>query len=386
MNELQLLKGAIWYLEMDLSDLDAPFQGCYRVCINTRHPLCRRLEAAIERREDDPYADAALSAFGWDVARAMLIQALDSEELLERWDDEFDGASAGGHLIGLARMCFPEDDGQTMRKRRDEDRSRFRAWRSGLRRPAAPMTTYPGEGNFCYPRLDSQTAAERYADLLGRLPAGHRRVTTAVVKQLRDRVTRPEVGVTASDDRQELVPVPAAHLNSLARKVRKLAKSEGFPYVAHRVSTNFDTSGDLLVTDMNILPWDATSVMVWANLALVLPDVAAWRYPDLHEDHFATRIDRHVFGRLWWRSYILDGANSRGTRDGTPLGEDELVAIFERPVSIGRMPAVAREMVRQIRASQELAAPPAPRSCASSPSGWQCEVSSRARLARRGRA
>ena len=116
-------KGAIWYLEMDLS-IDLPFRGCYRVCINTRHPLCRRLEDAIERREDDPYADAALSAFGWDVARAMLIQALDSEELLERWDDEFDGASAGGHRR-LARMCFPEDDGQTMRKRRDEDRAAF---------------------------------------------------------------------------------------------------------------------------------------------------------------------------------------------------------------------------------------------------------------------
>ena len=201
-------------------------------------------------------------------------------------------------------------------------------------------------------------------------------MTTAVVKELHDRVTRPEVSVTAADDRHELVPVPAAHLNSLARKVRKLAESEGFPDVGHRGSTNFDTScGDLLVTDMNILPWDATSVMVWANLALVLPDVAAWRYPDLHGDHFATRIDRHVFGRLWWRSYILDGANSRGANDGIPLGEDELVAIFECPVSIGRMPAAAREMVRQIRSVPRTgSAAPAPRSCASSQSGWQCEA------------
>ena len=181
------------------------------------------------------------------------------------------------------------------------------------------MTTYPGKRRYCYPRLDAQRAAERYADLLGGLPAGNGRVTTAVVKQLRDRVTRPEVGVTAADDRHELVPVPAAHLDSLARKVRELAESEGFPDVAHRGSTNFDTScGDLLVTEMNILPWDATSVTVWANLALmVLPDVAAWRYPDLHGDHFATRIDRHVFGRLWWRSYILDGANSRSAHVGT---------------------------------------------------------------------
>ena len=37
---------AIWYLDMELSDLDAPFQACYRVCVNTRHPLCRRFEAA----------------------------------------------------------------------------------------------------------------------------------------------------------------------------------------------------------------------------------------------------------------------------------------------------------------------------------------------------
>ena len=37
------------------------------------------------------------------------------------------------------------------------------------------MTTYPGDGKYCYPRLDSQAAAERYADLLGTVPAGHRR-------------------------------------------------------------------------------------------------------------------------------------------------------------------------------------------------------------------
>ncbi|MGH7553509.1 MAG: DUF6339 family protein [Longimicrobiales bacterium] len=84
---------------------------------------------------------------------------------------------------------------------------------------------------------------------------------------------------------------------------------------------------------------------MWTFLACqVLPDVAAWRFPDRHEERLLG-TPRNTFRRLWWRAYILDG--SRSTSDSTlvvdELGEDEVVQVMERP-SLAGNPRLARHM------------------------------------------
>jgi hypothetical protein len=78
-----------------------------------------------------------------------------------------------------------------------------------------------------------------------------------------------------------------------------------------------------------------------AFLALVLlPDTAVWRYQDRHHERLMGG-HRNVLQRLWLRAEIL------GTGPSDPaarLGEDQVVAIMERPDSLGRDPRVARAL------------------------------------------
>ena len=86
--------------------------------------------------------------------------------------------------------------------------------------------------------------------------------------------------------------------------------------------------GSAIHSEMAITPADAAHEGVWSFLALILmPDLAAQRFPDLHPDRILGR-PRNVFRRLWWRREVLgDLPVPAGRR---PLGEDEYVNIFER--------------------------------------------------------
>ncbi len=93
---------------------------------------------------------------------------------------------------------------------------------------------------------------------------------------------------------------------------------------------------------MGIVPAEAAVGGIWSFLATVmLPDVAAWRYPDRHRDRFIGSdlmigtSNRHVFGRLWARVCILGAQTSSG------LGEDNVVNLLERP-TFGGYPRLAR--------------------------------------------
>lgn len=147
-------------------------------------------------------------------------------------------------------------------------------------------------------------------------------------------------------------PAPWQRIKSVQDAVRGLADDHGWPEpnrtgsVANR---SFDiAAGEVFLEKMQIIPSDAAAEGVWSFTALVvLPDVAFWRFPSGNEDRLVGRPPRHVFRRLWWQQYVLEGANAEDL-PGRPLGEDELVGIFERP-SLAQHPVLARAMVSAVR-------------------------------------
>lgn len=144
--------------------------------------------------------------------------------------------------------------------------------------------------------------------------------------------------------------VPTQILEDLARSIRELADERGFPDPLARQSVaRFDQAcGELLVRQMHIVPADAGSEGVWSFLTLVvLPDIAIWRFPERSRRRFVG-LPRNTFRRLWWRAFTLGDSNHPGDDLGEPLGEDELVQIFER-TRLSRSAPLARAIVTAVR-------------------------------------
>lgn len=197
-------------------------------------------------------------------------------------------------------------------------------------------------GLYVYPRLPRGQAMILLRELDGLDPTSARDLADTSHPAAAPIATGPPVA-------------PQAVIEHVAAHVRELAISLGFPTPLTRPNVaKFDQPcGDVLLDEMQIVPADAASEDVWSFLTLVvLPDVALWRFPDmkeerLHDDRFVGR-PRNTFRRVWWRSYTLAGANSPDAGASEPLGEDELVNIFERP-SISRTAELARSMTRLLR-------------------------------------
>ena len=192
-------------------------------------------------------------------------------------------------------------------------------------------------GLYAYPRLPRGPALAVLQELDGLDPVGARQ---------RAATDHPSAAPIATGPQ----PVPVEVIERTAEAVRQLAEALGFPkpLTRPRVATFDGPCGEILLRQMQIVPADAASEGVWSFLTLVvLPDIALWRFPDMAEERFVGR-PRNTFRRLWWRSYTLAGVNEPAT-DSEPLGEDELVNIFERP-SIARCAALARAMAHAVRA------------------------------------
>lgn len=92
--------------------------------------------------------------------------------------------------------------------------------------------------------------------------------------------------------------------------------------------------GRALHEAMGILPSDAAHDGVWSFMALVLlPDISVARFPEGHVNRWLGR-PRNGLRRTWWRYHVLgdltDPADDSPWKQKRPLGEDELVGIFER--------------------------------------------------------
>lgn len=189
-------------------------------------------------------------------------------------------------------------------------------------------------------------------------------LTQAVVAWSELRIlSLPEIGQlssTVSTTGAEFYPVATGRctdsdLTDLRAAVVAEARSHGFPEMdLARQKTEFDQAvSKILYERMNILPADAASVEVWNFINIrVLPDVAIWRYGHRSDDGARWEVkerrlfamNRTIFGRLWWRAFLL------GPEISMRLKEDESVQLVERP-RIGGYAPLARAIATRHLAS-----------------------------------
>lgn len=186
---------------------------------------------------------------------------------------------------------------------------------------------------YVYPSLPRHVASELYDDLID-----------APLATLRNEAStyHPSADYYATGTR-----VPSTTILELSRQIRECADALGFPepFRTRDAYTDFDHAVPKILFDtMGIVPADAADEGVWSFLSLVvLPDIAAWRYPSRARERMMG-LPRNVFRRLWWRAYVLGSSDSDPT---AVMGEDQLVAVMERP-TIGGDPRLARSFCRAV--------------------------------------
>lgn len=95
--------------------------------------------------------------------------------------------------------------------------------------------------------------------------------------------------------------------------------------------------GRALYGSMKIVPGDAANTGVWTFLStVVFPDLVKLRFPDLHENRVLGHR-RNTLRRLWERESVLGDLQAAAS---DPLGEDELVGLFERSALARNRPLV----------------------------------------------
>ena len=100
------------------------------------------------------------------------------------------------------------------------------------------------------------------------------------------------------------------------------------------------TLGRALHEHLRVIPADAAHDETWSFLTLVVfPDVAVIRFPDMHVDRLIG-TPRNVLRRTWFRQEVLGDLLHSTDR---PLGEDELVGLFERS-ALARNRALIRRL------------------------------------------
>ncbi|MGW4777225.1 DUF6339 family protein [Streptomyces filamentosus] len=171
------------------------------------------------------------------------------------------------------------------------------------------------------------------------------------VEHLRDRsaLSHPAVFYAATGGAR----LPERKLGSLRDAVLACAVEHGYPAKhGRKQAAGFDINvATILHRDSGIIPAEAVAGDLWAFLSLVvLPDVSAWRFSELHRDRvLGTDVTRHVFGRLWWRAHLLydeDGEREDLYASLSVLGESDFDQIYARRTSIGGSPHLVRAIVR----------------------------------------
>ena len=100
------------------------------------------------------------------------------------------------------------------------------------------------------------------------------------------------------------------------------------------------TLGRALHEYLGVIPADAAHDETWSFLTLVVfPDVAVIRFPDMHVDRLIG-TPRNILRRTWFRQEVLGDLLHSADR---PLGEDELVGLFERS-ALARNRALIRRL------------------------------------------
>lgn len=194
------------------------------------------------------------------------------------------------------------------------------------------------EGKWLYPRLP-RTSAEELLETLRDTEPGQCAKLAGIAHPMA--APAPTGGTPVSD----------RHLRELRSVVlREFEEEMQQPLQGGNEAAVDARFGRLLHRHLQIITSDAAHEGVWSFLALVLlPDLAAWRFPSYHPARFLG-THRNVFRRTWWRQHVLGDIMQRAEASGRrPLGEDELVGIFERS-RMARSHELARAIARYILA------------------------------------
>jgi hypothetical protein len=172
----------------------------------------------------------------------------------------------------------------------------------------------------------------------------------------------------------------SAQLQAFRKDLVTLAGEHGFPEGSNlKKRAAFDAACGAWLLELGpIVGGEALRDDIWAFVACcVAPDICVWRFEGAHPERFAGGV-RNLFQRLWLRARAFDRGEGADDRWGLvqELTEDAMVQIVERPaiaadrrlasaiaeawVAIlpqtgsGRMEAVTRKAVRQLRISNEI--------------------------------
>lgn len=186
-----------------------------------------------------------------------------------------------------------------------------------------------------YPRLALRAAAERLDELREARESGDS-LTQFVAFRHPQAAWAPTGGSVCSE--ADLERVRAAVLEA----VSDIDLDEG---ISRRRQASVDLAiGRALTGAMDINPADAGHGSVWSFLTLVvLPDVAVARFSEINGDRMLGG-HRNVFRRLWIRDRAV-GDLMHGAPN--PLGEDEMVGIFERS-ELARNRLLCRAMAKTV--------------------------------------
>jgi hypothetical protein len=186
---------------------------------------------------------------------------------------------------------------------------------------------------FVYPRLPLLYAKARISEISKAMSSSGVSGVQALAKAEHPRAAPIATGGRVADS-ERISNVRAAVLKTLEPWWR-------LGTVPRPQAAAFDLAlGRSLHEHLRIIPADAAHAETWSFLTLVVfPDVAVLRFPDMHVDRLIG-APRNVLRRTWFRQEVLGDLLHSADR---PLGEDELVGLFERS-ALARNHALVRRL------------------------------------------
>ena len=190
-----------------------------------------------------------------------------------------------------------------------------------------------------YPRLPLPFAKARISEIAETMSSGGVSAVPALA-----RAEHPHAAPVATGGRvansEHIENVRAAVLKAIEPWQRKDS-------IPRPQAAAFDLAlGHTLHEQLRIIPADAAHDETWSFLTLVVfPDVAVIRFPDMHVDRLIG-TPRNILRRTWFRQEVLGDLLHSTDR---PLGEDELVGLFERS-ALARNHALIRRLAVAVSA------------------------------------
>lgn len=140
--------------------------------------------------------------------------------------------------------------------------------------------------------------------------------------------------------------ITQSELAAVREAVLAVSRDHGMPGPISSQSMWEGRMARLLHERLRLTPHEAAQEEVWSYLTCCwLLDVAMWRFSNFRVERFIGHLNRNTFRRQWWRAEVL-GPDV----DLELLGEDELVAIMERPSLFSERPlarAIALELIER---------------------------------------